>query len=214
LLNHAPAFSQWVITYSYSQERPQPGKDAPARPLDSALPRKVTTTKTREIIHEQTVSVSGATFEKWQVGRIFYIKPQGQKHWGACDERFVKSNLIPNASLSFLPANGFRDLDWINSETYAGAVKQNNTTYLLFVPKSAGNLDYGKPAKIQAQPVIAYVDDATRLPALFKNADVTQTYAFSPPPTAMQALPPDLAKQIKEVSEMHAKVFGAPRAEY
>ena len=214
LLKAAPTYSQWTIAFSYPQDRARQAKDTPLPPLEPNLVRKVVTTKTGNMIHEETLSVSGALFDKWQVDSLFYIKPPGQSYWGECDDRYVKNNRTSDTNLAFLPEKGFRDLDWVSGETYVGVVKQNDTVFLLFVPATAGTLDFSNPVKIQAQPIVAYVDAETRLPALFKKGGVIQNYIFSAPPANIQSLPADLAKQIKDGSERRAKLFGAPKQEY
>jgi hypothetical protein len=213
LIVPAPAFSRWTATYTYPQEQGVRVKD-PTRPLDPTLVRKIVVTKTRDIIHEETFRVSGDSFEKWQVGRAFYIKPSGQKYWGAYDENYIKNNSTPDTKYKFIPASGFRDLGWVGVETFVGELRQGNADYLIFVPTGAGKVDLSNPAKLQEQPNIAYVDASTRLPTLVKKDGVTCTYLFFTPLTKIQQLPDDLSHQIKEVSEKQAKLLGVPNREY
>jgi hypothetical protein len=210
LFRPAPTYSQWVITFSYPQDR----TDGDAKKLPSLPPnfdRKVLTTKTGNIIHEETLSVSGVKFDKWQVAHFFYIKPAGQSFWGECQGPSKDAN---NTFLMPLPDKGFRDLDWISTETYAGAVMDGGLEYLIFVPENAKTVDISSAAKLQALHTVAYINAETRLPSILKKDDIIRNYKFFPLPQQMQALPDDLAKQIKAVSEKRAKLFAPPTKEY
>jgi hypothetical protein len=213
LLNPAPEFSKWMITLSYPDDDAAKAKGVLRSSSEQNAPRRILTTKTREIIHEEIVDVSGGKIDKWQVGGTFYVFSSDQKYWGeyAPDDR--KNSQTGDAASSAVPGNGFRGLGWIDSETYAGSIKQSNAVYLVFVPSGASNLDLNDLKSLEAQPTIAYVDEASRLPALFKKDGVTQSYSFLAPPSAMQTLPADLAKSIRDGNEARAKVFAAPHAE-
>ena len=211
LLSPPPEYSQWMVAYSYPQDRSQE-ENLPA--LEKSLPRKVITTKTGVILHEETVDVAGGKSDKWQVGTTFYLKPPEQNYWGEYDATWQHNNLPASAALLPVPTKGFQDLDWIGSDTYAGSIKQNGVEHFVFVPSNANNLDVGKPAALNAQPVIAYVDASTRLPVRFKNGSVIRTYAFAPDAPSMLALPADLVREIQEGKERRAKVFVAPKREY
>ena len=211
LLLPPPEYSQWGVTYSYPQDR---FKDEPLPALEKSLPRRVTTTKTCDILHEETVDVAGVKSDKWQAGTTFYLKPPGQNYWGEYDRAWYHNNLPTSAALQPVPLKGFQDLDWIGRDTYAGSIKQNGAEYFVFVPSNAGSLDVGNPAALHAQPVIAYVDAATRLPVRFKNGDVIRSYAFAPEAPPPLALPADLVREIRDGKERRAKVFVAPKREY
>ncbi len=158
--------------------------------------------------------MSGAKFDKWQSGSKYYIKPTGQRYWGECDAKFVKNNPTSDTKFLPLPAEKFRGLEWINGNTYAGSVTEQGTEYLLFVPANNANVDFSNAAEVMAQPVIAYIDATTRLPVVFKNKDIVQQYTFGNAPVEMQSFPADLAVEIKDGDEKHAKVFASPHKEY
>ena len=122
LLSAPPEFSQWTVTCSYPQDHPSRAETKHLAVLDPNLVRKVAITKTREIIHEETVSVSGDRFDKWQNSSKYYIKPQGQSYWGECDANLMKNNVVSDARLLPLPTNKFRGLEWIDGKTYAGSL--------------------------------------------------------------------------------------------
>ena len=174
----------------------------------------MTVTRTKDILHEETVSVSGARFEKWQNNGKYYIKSQGQSYWGECDATFLRNNPTSDPKLLPLPTDKFRDLEWVGNQTYAGSLKEQGREYLLFVPADNANVDLADPAKLKTLPVIAYIDAATRLPVVFKNKEVIQQYTFVNAPTDMQAFPADLAQEIKDGNERRAKVFALPHNVY
>ena len=213
LLNAPPEFSCWTVTFSYPQDRPSRA-DSKLPALDGNLMRKVTVTKTREIIHEETVSVSGIKRDKWQNASKYYIKPQGQSYWGEYDATFSRDYQISDAKLLPSPVDKFRGLEWIGGQTYAGDLKDQGREYLLFVPADVTNVDFSNAAEVKSQPAVAYIDAATRLPVAFKNKDVIQQYTFGNAPVEMQSFPSDLAMEIKVGEEKRAKVFAAPHREY
>lgn len=211
LLACVPENSQWVVTFFYPQDR---SKDAALPALEKTLPRKIITTRTCELIHEETCDVSGEKSDKWQVGTTFYLKPPGQKFWGEYDPAWFHNNLPTSPALSPIPLKGFQDLDWISRETFAGSIKQNDKEWFVFIPLNAREVDVAKPADLNAQPVIAYVDASTRLPVRYKNRDVVRSYSFAPESPPRLVLPADLAQEIRDGKERRAKVFAVPKREY
>jgi len=219
LLNPAPKFSEWVITFSYPQDRPSLKTGAPSPelpPLAPSLPRKILTTKTGDVVHEQTQDVSGKVFEKWQDGPKNYIKPPGQTTWGVLWHRGANNNTSdPNFPL---PENGFRGLDWINATAYAGTIKTEAGAALVFLGLGADYVDLSDPKsakdKLANESTVAYIDFQTRLPSSVKEDDVIRTYTFTTPPSAMQKLPADLTNEIKKGNESRAKLLAAPKQEF
>ena len=214
LLNPAPKFSAWTITYLYPQEQKQRAGQGRPAPIDPTAPRKIVTIKTGDIVHEDTTSVSGAHFDMWQVGRSIYTKPHGQAYWGESGGDKMQDTRGNQGGDLALPPSGFRDLDWVNEGSYAGPVHLTNAVYLLFVAPGAADVDIHNVASLVAQPLLAYVDEETRLPVLLRVNGVIRSFSFSPPPANMQVLPDDLAKEIQDANAKREKLFPAPAREY
>lgn len=213
LLNVPPEFSQWIVTYSYPQDRPARTDTKPS-PLNGDLPRRVTVTKTKDIIHEEIVTVSGAKHDKWQNSGKYYMKPTNQAYWGEYDASFAKDYQISDFKLLPVPSDKFRGLEWVGGKTYAGSLKDQGREYLLFIPTDSTSVNFNDATALKSLPVVAYIDAATRLPIAYKSGDIVQQYIFGNAPAEMQAFPADLSQEIKDGNERHAKVFVAPHAEY
>ncbi len=221
LLNSAPAFSQWIITISYPDDKKENGvanPSDPAKPIPenlAARPRTITTTKTGEIIHEETVTVGGNKLENWQINGDFYIKFPGNSFWSAYEKSGPPTS---DSRVALLPACGFRGLDWINKYTYAGKIKSASGFWLVFVPGGRETVNAQDPTKLKVLdtlPTLAYVDAETRLPVMARADGVTRAFSFTqPPPTSLQTLPADLADEIKKGAELRAKRAAAPLKEY
>jgi hypothetical protein len=178
-------------------------------------PRTITTTKTGDIIHEETVSVVGIRTEDWQVNGDYYIKYPGKTIWSAYEKSAPAPIINGSPVVLGLATNGFRGLDWINKETYAGKMKTSYGDCLIFVPGGRNSTSALDPGKIDSLPKIACIDAATRLPTMARAAGETRVFTFTqPPPTAAQTLPDDLAAEIKTGNQLRAKRQAAPETEY
>jgi hypothetical protein len=223
LVHTAPAYSQWIMTFSYLEDQKEiPGTPSGlAKPTPenvASRPRTVITTKTGEIIHEETVTVGGQRLENWQVDGSCYTKFPGKNFWSAY-EKYAGTQLGSNAAISMiLPESGFRGLDWINKKTYAGKIKTGSGYCLVFVPGGRATVEAGNPDKQKALdllPTVAYVDAETHLPVMVRVAGETRVFKFAqPPPASIQSLPSDLAEEIRQGDEIRAKRNAAPRQEY
>ena len=216
LLNPPPNFSEWVTTFSYPQDRPDPKTGVPPSglpPLSTTLTRKVITTKTGNIVHEETQDVAGRKSDRWQNGQTIFIKTVGQSAWGVLGQRAGKNNFANDPNLP-LPASGFRDLDWISADAYAGSLKTDSGVFLVFIPPGSGTVDLTNPKAALAQLptlfMVALIDYKTRLPVSVQGNGITRSYNFTAPPVSMQTLPPDLANQIKADQARVAKLFAVP----
>jgi hypothetical protein len=198
LLRPAPGYSAWTITYSYAEDRApkspgQQGAIAPGSPdFVLARPRTILTTKTKSIIHEVITDIEGRSRENWYTGSTQYRKEGNSPLWFE-NER----DLHPDIHYSPLPANGFRDLDWIAGANFTGKQKQDDQECLVFKStQKVTSLDSALPLGKELA-VVAYINAETRLPVEVDIDTEIRTYQFGDAPTEMQALPPDLAKQIK-----------------
>ncbi|CAN5720421.1 hypothetical protein BH09VER1_BH09VER1_34650 [soil metagenome] len=212
LLKPAPEFSRWTIDYSYPHDH-QDATKGPAVALDPALPRTTTTTKTKQIIHEETVTVSGKKTESWQRNEDFYTWIPERKLWAAYEKPTQSQIDSGIAVIMTAPKNGFRGLDWIGVKSYVGFLKTKEQTFLVFVP-NAPNFDVNNAKALQAQPNIGYVDGDSRLPIRVTENNVVRTYRFEKIPETMQKIPDDLLAEIKQGDEIRAKFNAAPSREY
>jgi hypothetical protein len=211
LLRAAPEYSQWTITYTYSQDRPAKAagsSGAAPTPLPESMkglllrPRTVVTTKTGAIMRIVSVNLAGTSVEKWIAHDAQYTKPAGSAVWFAASnsERPDDRNAFLSAPL---PASGFQDLEWINDRNYAGTVQVGNAQCLVFAPGGLDQEDFKDPgkqkAKLAGKPKVAYIDAITRLPVAMRLPGELRQFQFSdPPPSVMLALPPDLLAQIQK----------------
>lgn len=212
LLRPAPEFSQWSIDYSYPQDRQD--KAGALAPIDPKLPRKVLLTKTKDILREEVQTVSGVKTDAWQQNGNYFVKFPGNTFWSAYEKPTQLQIESGTAVTVTVPSSGFRGLDWINQETYAGTVTSGESTYLIFLPAESRNADLSDQKVLQELPTIAYVDAKTRLPVRVKKHEAVSVYKFMPPPGAMLTIPPDLAAEIKAGEEIRAKSNAAPMREY
>ncbi|HEY0258093.1 MAG TPA: hypothetical protein VGC39_11665 [Candidatus Methylacidiphilales bacterium] len=224
LVHPAPAFSQWTITFSYPDDaKAISGSDPSAaaklvpQNTNAALrPRTIITTKTGEIIHEETLTVGGNKTEDWQVHGNYYIKYPGKDFWSAYETSGTSAG--GTSVVMGLPVSGFRGLDWITKETYAGEIKAGMGGTLVFVPGGRNTVNAGDPSKqkeLESLAKIALVDAETRLPVMVRAEGETRVFKFTEsPPASVQTLPEDLASEIKEGDEIRAKRTAAPQREY
>ncbi len=204
LLAPIPDFSQWVVTFTYPEEKPRPGSltPPPTKPdYFKTRVRSVTTTKTHDIVHEAFVDEQGQQSDVWHVGNTQYQKPLGSSTWQQHDATEL-SDKNALKIYSPLPASGFRDLDWITPENYVTTIKNGDRSYLVFVPNPPPNLDLSNPdgqaQKLDNLVSVALIDATTHLPFQVTFNQVTRSYRFDPPPTEVQALPSDLVDAIQK----------------
>ena len=219
LLNDAPEFSSWQVKFTYLDEPSK--KDKPSseqKPNFTDLERRakeVLTTKTRKIVHEVTTYVTGKQSDRWYNGKILYQKDTNLSGW-LFKEGLTFRGAYTDDSYSPLPACGFRDLDWINSKTYAGTIANGDRKYLIFVSQDAERLDLSNPAKQKQQldflSTVAYIDSETRLPVSVRINGALRTYQFTAPPSEMQNFPADLAAEVKRGEDARIRALQlAPR---
>ena len=209
MLRPVAPYSEWVITYSYPEDRAAKGGKKPetASQQRTSKPRKTLTTKTDCNIRVHTVDVAGRTEERWFVGSVQYIKPAGSGAWYWCAGGNPGSNLYYSPPL---PASGFADMDWINEKAYVGTARVGNTDCMVFVPGGLDPASAGNPARqaaqLAAEPKVAYVNAETRLPVALRILGEIRQFTFNNPPTALLCLPPDLAAQIKRGEEARQRL--------
>ncbi|MEI8342193.1 MAG: hypothetical protein WCH43_11760 [Verrucomicrobiota bacterium] len=216
LLNSAPNFSKWIITYAYPEDQIKTSDtgNPPQRllPYQSKRPRTRITTKTGEIFHEETIDISGGKYEKWQFGSEMYVKTPGLSYWGVLDSRShnEKVTAVEEDSLP-IPASGFRGLDLVNKQNYAGLIKTSHGENFVFIIGGSNELDLSNSktanAKLETLANVIFIDASTRLPVIVNTPEVKQTIVFAPPPTATLVMPSDLSAQINNAKALRAKLI-------
>jgi len=210
LLRPAPEFSQWTITLSYPDERGKKADDKPPIPGLENRVHQIVTTKTKNIVHEETIDGKGVKSEKWYVGSTQYRKDPGATVWyensaGTMGKTQQDFHYTP------LPPSGFRDLDWINADAYAGTIAYGKGKCLVFIP---GGGSATNAAVVTTLPTVALIDSETRLPVEVHNGGIIRVFQFADQAPAMQTLPPDLAEEIKKGDEGRARLDQRPPRPY
>ena len=80
LLANAPEFSQWIVTFTYPEEKETASELTPPKPKPAyfkTLVHAVTTTKTHSVVHEVFVDEQGQQSDLWHVGTAQYQKQPG-----------------------------------------------------------------------------------------------------------------------------------------
>ncbi len=209
LLKAAPEFSKWTVTFDYPSRQ---GTNPP--PLTGDETHQVSVTKTGKIVSEDVVDGRGCHLETWYFGDQQYRKPHGKNVWYLSVPARHDSPVDPDYTP--LPANGFRDWEWVGKDSFVGTMALDDGKWLVFVPGGAKTMDLTNPARIRerlaALPVVAYVNAETRLPHLLRAGGVTQRFLFGAPPAGIQTPPPDLVEQIKKGEEARSRLLQhAPR---
>jgi hypothetical protein len=204
LLRPAADFSQWTEVYVYPTDPAKPG--APAVP--STLITRRVVTKTRQIVHEQLFNANGPALDRWFVDRVQYRRTGAGATWFQNQAESVD----PGHNFQFdpLPPNGFRGLDWVTTQTYAGTVTFGGRPCLVYIPGGAKGINLASPAIMQdnfkALHDVLFVDAETRMPVEFRREGVTRDYQFASAPSGMQTLPDDLLAQMKAADAGRARL--------
>lgn len=199
LLNPIPAFAEWVVTYSYPEDRASSGS---ATPPNDLRPRKITTTKTKTVLHEETVDTRGIKTSVWQLNGVVYGKDDNTQVW---------SQSSPGTSgYAPIQADRFRDLGVVTRENYAGTIKYSGRDCLVFVPGGATSLNLSNP-DIAGQAVgslktVAFIDVESRLPVEVRESGVIRYFQFGDAPSDLLTPPPDLAQAIQQGAEATARL--------
>jgi hypothetical protein len=206
MIASAPELSQWVITFSYPGDTPKGVTPPPPLPADNRL-RAITTTKTKEIVHEQAVNGMGRTIDTWVIGQDQFFKASDDTFWGRA---------LPGHSV--WPANGFRDLDWVSRDNYVGTMKYAGHSCLVFIQGAPVGMNIAKPGapvpSFDSFNVVAFIDAESRLPVESRDVGVVRSFQFGPEPTDKLVPPPDLAQELKHAALLNATFSQRPTREY
>lgn len=200
LLKAAPAFARWTVTFNYSEDQVKMDPTIGGLKYLNERPRKITTTKTNEIVHEEVTEVNGVTGEKWFVGVTQYAKRPGGDQWFQ-NEPDSTAGGESSSDYTPLPASGFRDLDWISKNAFAAILPFRGRECLVFVGDGEPDIP------LESANIVVYVDKETRLPLALKRGGEVRTYEFSTPPSAKLELPSDLLQQIRSGQEARMRLL-------
>ena len=199
----APTYSQWTIDCVYAGSSATPGKPAAAAVKDARL-RRETITKTADIKQDVSVFQDGSTSEKWTKGSILAAKEAGY------------AGISVHVGLQSGPFADFPDLDWVSRSNYIGKQKIDTRDCLVFQEqeyafrfvnlalfKAITSTPDGSPSSNIGSkvPVIAIIDEKTRLPVQLKIGKDVRTFQFLSPPTTLLSLPPDYAVAVGKTAQ-------------
>jgi len=200
LLATAPDHSEWLVTFSYPDER---SKDAAADSAAAGRTKTIVTSRAKDTVHEEITDASGGRFDEWFIGGILYSKNAAGKTWGELHAGDPK-----RPAFSPLPASGFRGLDWINKESYAGTMKFGGRMCLVFIDNAPPHVILSEvaeqPGGFENFSKVAFVDAESRLPVQEEVAGIIRSYKFVDPSPDAFTLPPDLDAALKQEAETRA----------
>ena len=223
LLGKAPDFAQWTITSSEAvdpREKPSPMEAAELSPASGRHHKKqstdstdqkapvdhtdqtTTVTKTKSFRVERTESSGGMKIERWCLPDMQIIIPKSGEPIVAMPGSALDSNYIDYSKAEFI---GF---DWISQSNFEGIENVSGQECHVFRQKvKADGAGAAGPSGM-----VAWINTATQLPVKLQSGEESRTYHFEVAPTAMLALPPEVAamahkweESVRQSSLMPAK---------
>ena len=199
----APAYSQWTVACVYAGTNVTPGKGAGAPAKDTRL-KQETITKTADVKQDVSVFEDGSQSEKWTRGSILATKDPGYSG--------VSIHVVQQTG----PFADFPEFDWVSRGHYIGKQKVDSQDCLLFEEqeyafrfvnlslfKAITSTPDGSPTSNIGNkvPVIAIIDEKTRLPIQLKIGKDVRTFSYLPAPTTPLTLPPDFAVAVGKAAQ-------------
>jgi hypothetical protein len=209
LLSRIPEFASWSVTYTYSdpQDAPQktPGQEnKPPEPETSAAvarPKRVLFTKTRNILHVETVDERRQTWNRWCRDALQIVVFPAGKGMASCEGQDIYNPFYEDYQGTTFP--GF---EWVSPATFAGIENVHSRDCMVFrsAVKRLDLMNPGEAAKLRAladegtpipeealktQQTVALVDLETRLPVALQVAGEVRRYTFLAQPSAMLEFP-------------------------
>jgi hypothetical protein len=181
LLKKGGEFCAWQILYSYA------GSPAPesSNPLLSAAPRKVTFMRCKTLWHAVTQDLAGNVLEQCFDGITEYIIGTKQQAPVFCPTDDTGGR---TKTLFDFGSGNYPDMDWISVATFIKIQSLEGRDCLLF----------------QKGDMMAWVDEHTRFPVLWRRGGETRVFQQLPAPTSIQ-FPPKVAnfsEALRKDSEM------------
>ena len=192
LLNRAPKFSQWTLSYAYPKTKDS-DSSPPSAPLPPGVPLpplQATVTKTDRFYHELIVDTGHGKSEEWFDGTTAAFLQAGNPHFS------IGGSPTPGSNFTDFSKQDFDYLDWISLKTFAGVKKVNGQDCLVFQQGSGSDT------------TTAYINAETRLPVRIESSDSTCDYVFGTPSVTSQVFPEEVQKALAYNQEL-AKKAGA-----
>lgn len=222
LINRAPDFSKWIVTYSGFQEKQegmlksQTVSNSGNDEKTPALIQRTVVVKTGTNRHITEIAVDGRQTEVWVKGGLeAFMRPEW-KNPVLSDG----SNPYDALRMDFSHTD-FPGFEWINASYYKGISIMEGRKCILFKAfisrldgvtalKALGDAasQSDEPADESGIKTSAYIDLETRLPIALQKGGELALYQFQAPPIAEIALPSNVqdainqrAKHIQEVGQ-------------
>lgn len=169
LLRKPGEFCAWQILFSYAASHPLAGN-----PLLPAPPRKVVFTRTKKLWHAITHDIAENVLEQCFDGNQEYIIGTTQEAPTFCptEEGHRASYLVD------FGAGNYPDMEWVSQSTFVRMESVQDRPCLVF----------------QKDDMVAWVDEQTRFPFLWRRGAETRVFQQLPPPTNMLQLPAKVVK--------------------
>jgi hypothetical protein len=209
LLSRIPEFAIWSITYTYTDPRetppkkPGPENKPPEQEasIESARPKKVLLTKTKNILHVETLDERRQTWHRWCRDSKHLIVFPGGKGLAPCDGQDIHNPFYEDYQSTTFP--GF---EWVSAATFAGveSVRQRDCMVFRSAVKGLDLMNPGEAAKLRSmagegmpipeealktKSTVAIIDLETRLPVALQVAGEVRQYTFLEPPGTILAFP-------------------------
>jgi|GEM_PF-4615020 len=203
LLKNTAEFASWTVTTtSGSQDKKDEAQKPGGKPVVNTDNKKVTVVKTGKIRYELSVDAAGNRLQKWYLNGYLAI---------------IAPNSDPVVSSASPFKIDFPELGWVSAKTFQSVSLVNGRKCLIFANKEAlqNQSSAGSPSPTPKPEIggeandalVAYIDEASRLPVTLYVNDVVSTYQFGQTPSALLT-PPDnvkaavlgLQKQIQQAS--------------
>jgi hypothetical protein len=184
LINRAPDFAKWEITFSYPKDNKASGTTSTTPPpvpgaVNIGRPQSLIITQTRPLWHGVLIDEFKNKTDAWYDGAVPYIT--GPLQTKAVVMYMNTPGLQMPKFLNYR-GNDFPDVDWVSAQTYLGTEKV--TSYWVFQNGPTG-------------PTL-WINSTTRYPVRWQSGPETRTFRFLDPPDGLLELPPDIAQLSKQ----------------
>lgn len=196
---NGPDPGKWSIAFNYST------KDPSARPTARAvMGQRITrldVTKTGDLKQETASFIGGASIDAWFQGGAMVLKDPGYEH------KIVRRNE---------PSGGdFPEFKWITSDSFQGTkeaegkicdVFKSDFYALQFADPGLYSAALAQGADIDLgskMPVVAYIDQSTKLPVKLTIGDDSRVYTFAPGPGTPLIMPQDYLDAVGDVQKRY-----------
>jgi hypothetical protein len=210
-----PKFAAWEITLKYESETGagagdptqnlSPGEETEPSRNAVARPKKITVTRTDNLIQEETLWTNNQTSKKWVYERGMQIMEEPSTG------RLLRLPPAPMFSdYTDYSQGDFSDLVWIGPQNYKGVhnVEGRPSFFFSSVPGTVfqpgeEQLNAELPEELRGskgntRELTAAIDVETLLPVFFSDGYVTKTYRILPPPTSALKMPPEFAAEFEK----------------